>query len=92
MIGTATGNVVDGNTVTGNTNGVLLGARTRETVVRQNTVLGNPAIQVGSSLPAVPAVDILNLAPEGQTTFERNVCVTSVNAPCPVVSGGRQQD
>jgi hypothetical protein len=30
-------------------------------------------------------VDILNLAPPGQTTFENNTCLTAVNAPCPVV-------
>ena len=91
MIGTATGNVVDENIVTGNTNGIMLAAGTRETIVRHNTVIGNPAIQTGSSLPAVQAVDILNLAPPGQTTFDRNVCVTSVNAPCPFVTG-RPQD
>lgn len=91
MIGTATGNVIEQNLVSGNTNGILLGSGARETLVRANTVVGNPAIQVGSTRPNVQAVDILNLAPTGQTTFERNVCVTSVNAPCPVTSGGRQQ-
>lgn len=30
-------------------------------------------------------MDIVNLAPAGQTTFERNTCLTAVNAPCPVV-------
>ena len=84
--------MVEANIVTGNTNGILLAAGTRETLVRENTVVGNPAIQTGSSLPAVQAVDILNLAASGQTTFDRNLCVTSVNAPCPVVTGGRPQN
>ncbi len=92
MIGSATGTFIDQNTVTGNTNGILLGAGSRETKVRGNTVVGNPAIQVGSTRPDLRAVDILNLAPSGQTTFERNVCVTSVNAPCPVILRERQQD
>lgn len=88
MIGTGSGNQIDENTVSGNTNGISLAAGTRETVVRQNTVVGNPAIQVDNSLPSSRAVDILNLAPAGANTFERNVCVTSVNAPCPSISAG----
>ncbi len=48
-------------------------------------MVGNPPIQVGNTRPEVRAVDILNLAPDGQTTFENNVCVTSVGAPCPVI-------
>lgn len=71
----------------GNTNGIYLGAGTRETTVRQNTVLGNPGIQSANTRPAVQAVDILNLAPAGTNTFVRNVCVTAVNAPCPDTSG-----
>ncbi len=85
MVGTATGNLIDENTVSGNTNGIFLGAGARETLVRKNTVIGNPAIQVGSTRPGVRAVDILNLAPAGETTFERNVCLTAVNAPCPAI-------
>lgn len=92
MISAATGNVIEDNTVTGNTNGIFLFAGTRETLVRNNTVVGNPAIQVSINRPDVRGVDILNLAPSGQTTFERNVCVTAVNAPCPVVSERPQQD
>lgn len=84
--------MVEENTVTGNTYGIILGARSRETLVRENTVIGNPAIQVSISHPSVRAVDILNLAPQGQTTFERNVCLTAVNAPCPVLPTGRKRD
>jgi hypothetical protein len=39
---------------------------------------------VGNTRPDPQSVDILNLSPSGQTTFERNVCMTSVGAPCPV--------
>lgn len=91
IIGSATDNVVEENVVIGNTNGILLGAGSRQTLVRENTVVGNPAIQVGNTRPQAQAVDILNLAPANQTTFERNVCVTSVNAPCPVLTP-RPQD
>lgn len=89
LIGAASGNVIDENTVSGNTNGIYIGAGVTNNLVRDNIVVGNPAIQSGNTLPNVRAVDILNLAPAGQTTFERNVCITSVNAPCPATSGVR---
>jgi parallel beta-helix repeat protein len=84
-VGSATGNVIDSNTATGNTNGILIGSGARDTIVRQNLAVGNPAIQVGNTRPELRAADIVNLAPQGQTTFERNTCLTSVGAPCSTV-------
>ncbi len=78
-------NVIDENTIAGNTNGLYITAGARNTRVRDNVIVGNPAIQVGNTQPAARALDIVNLAPPGETKFERNVCVTGVNAPCPVV-------
>jgi hypothetical protein len=47
-------------------------------------VTGNPAIQIGVDHPSSSSgLDILNLAAAGANAFEGNVCVTSVNAPCP---------
>lgn len=89
-MGSASGNVIELNTVTGNTNGIFLAPGSRQTLVRENTVVGNPAIQVGASNPDVLGVDILNLAPAGQTTFSANVCVSTRNASC--LTGRRQQD
>ena len=86
MIASGSGNVIEGNSVTGNTQGIFIGAGARETTVRDNTVIGNPSIPVGAANASVRTADIVNLAPEGQTRFERNVCVTGVNAPCPIVS------
>jgi parallel beta-helix repeat protein len=80
LIGTPSGNVIEQNNVSGNTNGIYIAAGAVDNLVRENVVLGNPAIQ--SARPNVQAVDILNLAPAGRTTFERNVCVTALNAPC----------
>ena len=82
LSGTASGNVVDENSVSGNTNGIFIAAGARDNVLRDNVAVGNPAIQTSNTRPTVQAVDILNLAPASATTFERNVCVTSVNAPC----------
>ena len=92
VVGSASGNVLDENTVIGNTNGILLGSGSRDTKVRDNTVVGNPPIQVGNTRPDARAVDILNLSASGQTTFQDNVCVTSVDAPCPVTWTPRRND
>jgi parallel beta-helix repeat protein len=86
LVGTPSGNVIEENGVSGNTNGIYIAAGAVNNVIRDNIVVGNPAIQSASTRPAVPSVDILNLAPAGQTRFERNVCITAQNAPCPVVS------
>ncbi len=76
--------------MTGNTHGIVITAGARDNIIRDNTVVGNPAIQSSNTRPTVQAVDILNSSPAGATTFERNVCITSVNAPCPA-NAGRQQ-
>ena len=83
--------MIEENTVSGNTNGIYIAAGARENLIRENLVVGNPAIQTGNARPTAQAVDILNLAPEGQTTFERNACLTAVNAPCPVIEPRRPQ-
>jgi parallel beta-helix repeat protein len=75
--------VIEENSISGNTNGIYIAAAAGENVVRQNVIVGNPAMQSSATSPAVRAADIVNLAPDGRITFERNVCVTSVNAPCP---------
>lgn len=71
--------------VSGNTQGIYIAAGARATTVRENTAVGNPPIQVANTRTDVRALDIVNLAPPGETTFQRNVCLSGVNAPCPVV-------
>ena len=83
LVGTASGNVIEDNSVTANTNGVYIESGALNNVIRNNVIVGNPAIQSSNTRPAVTAVDILNLGAAGRTTFERNVCVTATNAPCP---------
>lgn len=70
------------NTLAGNTNGLYITAGVRSTVVRDNVIMGNPGIQSGNNQPAARHADIVNLAPAGAVTFERNVCITAVNAQC----------
>ena len=86
MVGTASGNMVDVNLVTGNTNGIYVAATVGQNLVRDNTVVGNPPIQVANTRPEVRALDIVNLSPPDRTTFQRNKCVTALGAPCPAIS------
>lgn len=72
--------------VTGNTQGIVVGSGARSTIVRENTAVGNPPIQTSNTRPEMRALDIVNLAPPGQTVFERNVCLSAVGAPCPALA------
>lgn len=86
IVGNATGNVLELNLVTGNTNGIYIGPAVGQNTVRNNTAIGNPAIQVGNTSPEARALDIVNLSPPGRTAFDRNRCVTALAAPCPAIN------
>ena len=53
---------------------------------RGNTVVGNPPVQVSLDHTGNPGFDIKNLAAADANTFDNNVCLTSVSAPCPAVA------
>lgn len=78
-----TENVVEENTVVGNTNGLYMTAGVRGNIIRRNLIVGNPAVQVDVDHASAGGVDIRNLGEDGANTFQGNVCLTSVNAPCP---------
>jgi parallel beta-helix repeat protein len=80
-----TGNVIEDNTVVGNTNGIFLAAGVQGNVIRRNLVVGNPPVQEAVDHTSTIGVDIKNMADDGANTFRGNVCLTSVNAPCPAV-------
>lgn len=85
---TVTGNVVEENTAIGNANGLYLVAGVQGNIFRRNLLEGNPPVQVAVDHTATTGFDIKNLAEAGKNLFEDNVCLTSVNAPCPAVSSG----
>jgi len=85
VTGSDTGNVIEDNTVVGNTNGIFLTAGVQGNIFRGNLVIGNPAIQVSLDNSSSSGFDIKNLADPGANSFEGNVCTTSINAPCPSV-------
>jgi parallel beta-helix repeat protein len=78
-------NVVEHNTITGNTNGLYMTAGVQGNIIRRNLIVGNPPIQVDLDHPSAKGVDIKNQAQSGANTFQSNRCLTAVNAPCPAV-------
>ena len=69
----------------GNTNGIILVAGAEGNIIRRNTVVGNPPVQISTTFPAAGGVDIRNSAAPGTNTIDDNVCLTAVNAACPDV-------
>lgn len=93
---TDTANVIEDNTATGNTNGLFIAAGVQGNVFRRNLIVGNPPVQVDVDHPAntwttlqLQGLDIKSLADESANTFENNVCLTSINAPCPALTHSR---
>jgi hypothetical protein len=80
-----TGNVIEQNTISANTNGIFIAPGVQGNIFRLNLITGNPALQVALDhpFPGTSGVDILNLAAAGANSFEGNECLTSVGAPCP---------
>ena len=76
---------MEDNTVVGNTTGIYLVAGTEGNIIRRNFVTGNPPVQVAVSIPSSTGVDIRNQAAAGANSFVGNICLTSINAPCPSV-------
>ena len=73
---TNTGNIIENNTVLGNTNGIFIAAGVQGNTFRGNIITGNPAVQVAIDHPsATSGFDILNLSTAGfpVTKFPRNV-------------------
>ncbi len=80
-----TGNIVEQNTIVGNTNGIYIAPGVQGNIFRLNLITGNPALQVGLDhpFPGTSGFDIFNQASGGANSFEGNECLTSVGAPCP---------
>jgi parallel beta-helix repeat protein len=79
-------NIVEDNTVIGNTNGLYMTAGVQGNIIRRNLLEGNPPVQVAVDHSANIGFDIKNLADPGANIFVGNICATSLNAPCPSVA------
>jgi parallel beta-helix repeat protein len=90
LLSGSSGNLVEGNHIGGNTNGVLLQATAVGNVIRGNIIAGNPPGQVTRTFGASVGFDVKDesaVAGSGsRNTFELNWCVTYFGpgpAPCP---------
>jgi parallel beta-helix repeat protein len=87
LIGTSSGNVIEHNTITGNTNGILIQAGASTNTIRDNISAGNPASLTSRTYGAI-GFDIKDEAAAngGRNIFERNWCITYFGpgpSPCP---------
>jgi len=78
-------NTIEENIIVGNANGITLASGAEGNIFRGNLVTGNPPVQLSLESPSTNGVDIRNSATPGANAFEGNICLTSINAPCPSV-------
>ena len=78
-----TDNTIENNEIVGNANGIFVTTGVQGNFFRGNTIVGNPPVQVAVDHTANGGFDIKNLGAAGANTFEGNICMTSINAPCP---------
>jgi parallel beta-helix repeat protein len=81
-----TDNTIEENEIVGNANGIFIAPGVKGNNIRANTIVGNPPVQVAVDHTDYSGYDIKNLADDGANTFDGNVCLTAVNAPCPAVT------
>jgi parallel beta-helix repeat protein len=81
-----TDNTIEENEIVGNANGIFIAPGVKGNNIRANTIVGNPPVQVAVDHTDHAGYDINNLADDGANTFDSNVCLTAVNAPCPAVT------
>ena len=87
LIGTSSGNLIEHNSVLGNSNGVLIQTGAAGNTIRDNIVTGNPPSQVSRTYGPI-GFDIKDDAATNgaRNTFERNWCITYGGpgpSPCP---------
>lgn len=80
-----TDNIIEDNEIVGNSNGIFITSGVQGNTFRRNTILGNPPVQIAVDHTTNPGFDIKNLGDNGVNTFEGNLCMTSVNAPCAAI-------
>jgi parallel beta-helix repeat protein len=87
LIGTSSGNVIEHNTISGNTNGILIQPLASANTIRGNIAAGNPPSQ-DSRLYGPIGFDIKDESGVNgaRNTFERNWCISYSGpepSPCP---------
>jgi parallel beta-helix repeat protein len=86
VVAADTDNTIEDNEILGNANGIFLTTGVQGNTIRGNTIVGNPPVQVAADHTSNGGFDIKNMAAAGANTFDNNVCLTGLNAPCPAAS------
>jgi parallel beta-helix repeat protein len=88
LINGSSGNLIEDNTISGNTNGLLIQANAAANVIRRNIIAGNPPGQVTRTFGAAVGVDIrddgVTMGTGARNTFQQNWCIT-YSGPGPAV-------
>lgn len=95
-MGDSSGNLIERNTIAGNTNGVRVVATASGNTIQRNMISGNPPIQVSTTFGASVGADIQDMSPAGTNIFKGNYCLTyageSDPPPCPNLSQRHKRD
>jgi parallel beta-helix repeat protein len=92
LIGTSRGNLIESNSITGNTNGVLVEVGAAGNVVRQNSIAGNPPSQISRDYGPI-GFDIMDQSATNgaRNMIEGNQCISYSGpgpSPCPNLPAG----
>ena len=92
LIGTSSGNLIESNSITGNTNGVLVEVGAAGNVVRQNSIAGNPPSQISRDYGPI-GFDIMDQSATNgaRNMIESNQCISYSGpgpSPCPNLPAG----
>jgi hypothetical protein len=97
LVLSSSGNVIEENSIGGNTNGLLIQAPAANNLVRRNVIAGNPPGQVSRTFGSTIGFDVKDESTVpgsgARNTFEGNSCITYFGpapAVCPNVPGARR--
>jgi parallel beta-helix repeat protein len=96
LVGTSKDNLIERNKIGGNLNGIYI-ASPAGNVIRRNTIVGNPPVEVSHTFGDDIGKDIQDVSPVGtNNVFEGNDCLTyagtSAPPPCPSILGWHSWD
>jgi parallel beta-helix repeat protein len=94
LVGNSSGNLIEENSIGGNTNGILLQALVANNLIRRNVIAGNPPSQVSRTFGSAIGFDVKDesVVPGSgaRNTFQGNLCITYFGpgpAVCPNFTG-----
>ncbi len=80
LIMSSSGNVIEENSIGGNTNGILIHAPAANNLIRRNVIAGNPPSQVSRTFGSAIGFDVKDESTVpgsgARNTFQGNVCIT----------------